>query len=387
MRRLQIFLAGILWCGTVFAGFTARDVFIPAIGQVEGVAGSHFDSTIFISNPNSESAQIEISFLASAGTSSPFSDTIAAGATRVYSPSSLFGFMNALGGARVKSSQNVLVTARVFEQTPGSSLTKGQTFSAVPADFGVAVGDSADLQGVRQTKDYRYNIFLIETTGNALNFDLTVKNNLGADVTTKSLLLQPFEQRLVSLRSLVPTVEISDGFLHIKPTAGNGRVVAAGSQISNGTNEPTSFEMSFSSSALVGPPGPQGPAGPTGPQGPRGASGPQGPPGAAGASNLSLAAGCTSLRIVAGTIRSMGASAGPGYSASDSSGNLVLTFTDPAFTNASILTSAESVGGVGGDQPIINARTPLSATICTSNTCGHNVVADYPIHFIATKCQ
>jgi hypothetical protein len=79
MRQVAVYTLAVLWCGTTLAGFTATDVFIPALGRVEGFGGSQFDSTVYVTNPNAEPAQIMISFLPSGGTPSPpsFADTIA----------------------------------------------------------------------------------------------------------------------------------------------------------------------------------------------------------------------------------------------------------------------------------------------------------------------
>src|ERR1700682_3922538 len=288
IRRVAVLFVMLAWCFVAVAGFTANEVYVPAIGKVEGAGGSSFDSTLYVTNPTSETAQVEISFLPPGGSLAPatFTDSIPSGLTRVYPhvASSLFGLKSGIGAARVRSSQKLLVTARVYEQSAvqSESGSKGLSFSGVPTEFGIRKGEAADLQGLRQTDDYRYNVFFVETTGNSVAFDVSVRSPSGAAVGSASLLLQPFEQRLVSLQALAPGALVPDVVLHIVATAGDGRVVAAGALIANASNDSTAFEMAFSTSSLIGPTGAQGPPGPTGPAGPQGSMGFAGPKGDAG---------------------------------------------------------------------------------------------------------
>src|SRR5207249_1241713 len=146
-------------------------------------------------------------------------------------------------------------------------------------------GEMTYLQGVRQTEEYRYNLFIIETIGHALTLDVVVLDTTGLEVAKTQISLGAFEQRYVSLQAIAPAKQIRDGILSIAGKAGDGRAVAAGCLIANSSGDASTFDMIYSTAALIGPPGPSGPPGPIGPQGPagaRGAPGPQGPMGPSG---------------------------------------------------------------------------------------------------------
>lgn len=392
IRFVACGLVTAFWCAAALAGFTGTEVFVPVIGAVEGANGASFDSTLYVTNPSAEPAQVEISLLPGVGAaSSPsFTDSVAPNATRIYehAATSLFGLRSGFGGARIRSSQKLLVSARVFERGASEADSKGLAFSGVPAGFGIPAGEESVLQGVRQTEDYRYNVFFVETAGAAVAFEVRLVSAEGGEVRSTSLLLQPFEQRLLSIQALAAGARIADGTLRIKALSGDGRVLAAGSLIANASNDATPFEMAFSTSALVGPPGPpgpagpQGPAGPPGPQGPAGPAGPRGPqglPGSAGPANLLLAPGCTSLQLVQGTAPGTGTSSGPGYTTTAIPGpgfGVVITFTDLSFTNPTVVATEECFCT---ENLTIRSRTATTVTL----SIGPTSTAD----FVAMKCR
>lgn len=288
MIRSILAVSLLLVCLPAGATFTGTDLILPAVGHASGAGGSEFSSSIWITNSSDAAADVTIQLL---GTSAPaFNDHIAAGGTKVYEnvAETLFGLQSVVAGARVRSSQKVLVSARVYNRTSGEADTQGLVFSGVPAGFGLAKGESSVLQGVRQTSDYRYNTFLVETSGKPVTFELSVVDVGGAVLAVKTITLQPFEQQLLSIGALLPKITIANATIKLHATDGDGRVVAAGSLVANGSQDGSSFEMAFSESTLIGPPGPAGPQGPQGPEGPRGLTGsrgpagPQGPPGPTG---------------------------------------------------------------------------------------------------------
>src|SRR5438445_12884615 len=58
--RVTIFLLLVVSVsGYAFASFADHELFIPAVGRVEGVGGAQFDTTVWITNPSSETAEIE----------------------------------------------------------------------------------------------------------------------------------------------------------------------------------------------------------------------------------------------------------------------------------------------------------------------------------------
>lgn len=74
----------VLWPSLpLFAGFGGTNLILPAVGRVDGIGGSHFYTTIWVTNPSAtDTAPVELSFLRS-------------------------------GAVRVRSSKSLLVSSRI----------------------------------------------------------------------------------------------------------------------------------------------------------------------------------------------------------------------------------------------------------------------------------
>ena len=390
MRTFVLGISVVLICSAATAGFTSTDLLVPAIGRVEGGGGTVFESTLFVTNPSGNPAHIDLALLLPgnvqpAGT---FSDTIAPGATRVYEhvATSLFGLDHAVGGLRVRSSEAVQVAARIYDLGPHGreSDSRGLTIAGVPGAFGIGAGETGDLQGARETEDYRYNVFFLETTGHPVSFAVSVLDVTGNKLGETQLTLLPFEPRMIALSALLPPGHVENAVLRVAATGGDGRVAAVGSLISNESNDSAAFELSFSTASLIGPagpPGPQGPPGPPGPRGPAGSPGAVGLQGPPGPQNLTLPSGCNGLTIVSGVTPAVGPGSGPGYVSFGDTVGLTITFTDPTFTSPAVVALTERTGGAVSQSTFMLQRTPTSVTLATSAGTPQN------INFIAAKCR
>lgn len=266
----------------LFAAFPSTDVIVPAAGRIQGQNGANFYTNLWITNPSpTETATVEIRFLRAGQANdgaTAVSFSLAPGGTKVHEnfAETLFHLDGVLGAARVTASSEVLVAARVFTKHPGEGDGKsyGTSFAAIPASFGVTTGETATLPGVQQNDDFRYNVFLVETSGKSVAATLRLLSSSGETIGETTVILLPYEQRAFNARTLTDG-EIEQASLRIIGTAGEGRLAAAGSLISNESQDSNAFEMSFSAS-LQGPPGPAGPQGPAGAQGPAGPRGPEG---------------------------------------------------------------------------------------------------------------
>src|SRR5215212_7114767 len=177
------------------AGFGGTDLILPAVGRVDGNGGSHFYTTIWVTNPSTtEPASFQMSFLRS-GQSNPspatFDDSLAPGATQVYenAAETLFHAVNVLGAARIRSTKPLLVSSRIYNQNDGATVAASQgLYSAgIPADFGVRQGQSGVLQGVRVSGDFRYNLFFVETAGESITLALTLLDAGGLPLGSRSI--------------------------------------------------------------------------------------------------------------------------------------------------------------------------------------------------------
>lgn len=288
--RLTGIAALLLVASAAFAGFPAADLFIPAVGRIHGADGAQFYTTVWVTNPSTTNAvDVRIQYLIAGQrnlTPATFHDTIPPGATKTYEnfAESLFGLTNVLGSARLQASHEVVVSSRIYAKEDGDTAAEsyGASVGAVPQRFAVGVNQPAILQGVRQNADFRYNLFLVETSGRDTSVRLTLRRE-GGSSHELTLNLAAYELRIVPV-SAIAAGDISNAVVEALVTGG-GTIIAAGSLISNGNNDSNAFEMAFRSELLdapAGPPGPPGPQGPAGPAGPPGPAGPAGSPGSTG---------------------------------------------------------------------------------------------------------
>jgi hypothetical protein len=251
----------------VEANFAGTDVFIPSLGSGPGAASSNWDACIWVHNPNGAPVNVTLQLLLrNQPNPSPqaFHDAIPAGDTRRYDQAlaTLFGVTTtAFGAVRVSSppGQPVLVNARSYSTPAGGNAddTVGQFYSAIPASFAIAAGQTAQLLGVYQTtpqdaSPFRYNFGFVETGGGQATVQVTALDETGASVATKSYALGGYEARQYNITDLLPQVNATNVRLEVSVTSGSGRVVAFGSGIANHSNDPSTFEMSFRPELLGG---------------------------------------------------------------------------------------------------------------------------------------
>ena len=308
-----------------FANFAGMDLILPAAGRVIGAGGTEFLTTAWVTNPNDHAVDVQFQFLQSGQaniTPVTVMDTLSAGQTKTYENliDTVFHLGGVLGAVRVRSSDQVLVSARIFSRAPGDTLanTNGANFAAVPSSFAIGKGDQGLLQGANQNADFRYNFILVEVSGAETAVQVRLRDGAGAEIATKTYTVRPYEQLLVNISDLAPGVVVNGAQLQATVLSDSGRVIFAGSLITNGSQDSTGFEMSFNSSLLaesaqrvvsvnglsgaVALTGGQGvtitPSGNTinidvsGVSGPRGAAGP-GATGSAGTNGLAGATGAT----------------------------------------------------------------------------------------------
>jgi hypothetical protein len=251
MRRIAILSSlSILFAVPVFANFAGTDLILPAIGRVTGVGGSQFYTTVWITNPGSSPVDFEIAFLLAGQANlnpSRVNQSIAPKETKSYEniAETLFGIKGLLGAARIRSSADLIVSSRIYNVSDGQTQasSQGLFYAAIPSRFGIAKGEASNLQGVRQDNDYRYNIVAVECEGKSATLRLQVRDAIGNVLAETTFTLQPYEQRLLGVGTLVGSV--MDGVVDASTIDGDGRVIIAGSQIANGSQDASGFEMAF----------------------------------------------------------------------------------------------------------------------------------------------
>jgi hypothetical protein len=246
----------------VEAAFPSTVVYFPAVGRVTGSGSppSQFYTTVWITNLSSVSTvHFVFQFLQQGQANlSPvsFSDTLAPGQTKQYENvvENTLLLTNVQGAARVSADGEIFASERIFNQFTGAALdtSVGLFFAGVPESFAIGLGENASIQGVNQgtLENFRYNFAIIETTGSSATVHVSVVNQLGSVVSSKDYMMLPFEQIQQNVSDIIPGIIAANARLTATVTAGPGRVIFAGAQLANVSQDSSGFEMSFKGSLL-----------------------------------------------------------------------------------------------------------------------------------------
>jgi hypothetical protein len=187
-----------------------------------------------------------------------FSDTLSPGQTKVYENvvETKLGLSNALGAARVTADGEVLVSERIYNQSPGDDLgkTEGLFFAGVPKSFSISLGQSASIQGIDQggSEDFRYNFALVETAGHSATVHVVLSDADGNSLGSKDYMLQPYEQVQPNVDDVAANLATTNARITATVTAGAGSALLAGAQLANQSQDSSGFEMSFRDDLLGG---------------------------------------------------------------------------------------------------------------------------------------
>jgi len=235
-------------------GFSSTEVFLPAVGRIGGQGGLQAYTTIWITNLTGAAETFTLQFLRQ-GQPNPnpasFSDTLSPGQTKVYENfvEARLGLSGVLGAARVRSTGEVLVAERIYNQEPGDDLgaTEGLFFAGIPKSFSIVAGQSASIQGVNQggPENFRYNFALVETGGGSPTVNVQLFDGSGVLLGQKAYALHPFEQQQPNVADLFAGIATTNARITATVTGGSGAVLLAGAQVANESLDSSGFEMSF----------------------------------------------------------------------------------------------------------------------------------------------
>jgi hypothetical protein len=244
------------------AGFGGADVFLPAVGAGSGVPPSVWYTTVWVHNPGEKHANITVFLLERQANTAPLSytDTVGPGETRKYEDAVRLMFAKETFGAlRITSNQNVVVSCRIYSQI-GAAVdeSSGQFFAGVPADFAIAAGESTEVVGAHQTRppagsDFRFNFGFVEVTGSGTcRVRVTVKDAKGAVMGAKTYTVRHWEQMQMAFATEFTAISTDNARLTVEVLSGMGRVIAFGSSVANGSQDPSTLEMAYADSLLGG---------------------------------------------------------------------------------------------------------------------------------------
>jgi len=264
-RSIVLFILILATAGILEAGFSGTEVYLPSVGSGPGAAGSHWRTSLWLHNPGTTTANVTLELLAR-GSSNPAPAT----AYEVVGPgetiripdlvAAYFGGGTAFGALRVTATAKVLVASRIHS-TPagaGEEASAGQFFGGVPAAFAIGQGERTRVLGAFQwtpseAGPFRTNFGFVETGGGNVTVRVTVRD--GADPASvlgqKDYTLGPWGVLQKNLADVVTDPHADNAVLEIEVLSGStGRVLAFGSQVANGSNDPSTLEMQFADSLL-----------------------------------------------------------------------------------------------------------------------------------------
>jgi hypothetical protein len=256
-KLFRVVMLVLLVSSPALAGFAGTDLFLPMAGRQAGVHPSNWYTAVWVHNPGAAAATARIYFLerGTANPAPPWVDVLVGpGATeKLENVVEAYFHEQAFGALRVTcATEKLVVTSRVCSQAAGQgeSDSVGQDFAGVPASFAIGVGEKSQILGAYQTvptadSEHRYNFGVVETAGQPATVRFTALDANGAELGVTSFQVREFSQRQVAFKDHFPGVSTENARLEVEVISGEGKVIAYGSQIANGSQDPTTFEMTY----------------------------------------------------------------------------------------------------------------------------------------------
>lgn len=250
MRRITFTLL-LLAAQPLLAAYADRDLVIPVLGRAAGGSGRLFLTALWITNTDDHPAVMTLSYLESGHANrSPrkTSVTLPPRQTYVVDPlrPPILPAADSIGALRIESNADVVASARIYGYIPadGPSTALSMALAAIPTRLGIGNGQSTVLHGNGST-DAQYKLYVIETAGAALSVVVAVEDLHGQVLGEKRLFLDRFEHVATDTRQMFPSVQLDHAVIRIRGVNGNGRVIAAGTQIAAASQDSCAYEMSF----------------------------------------------------------------------------------------------------------------------------------------------
>lgn len=251
MRRIALPLLLLAAAHPLLAAYADRDLIVPVVGRASGGTGRLFLTALWITNTADHPAALTLSYLES-GHANPSprktAVTLAPHETRVFDPLGppILTSVNGIGALRIEANADIVASARMYGYLPaaGPNTAVSMALTGIPTRLGIGNGQSAILHG-DGSRAALYKLYVVETAGSALSVVVSIEDLLGKTLGEKRLFLDRFEHVSTDTRMLFPAINIDHAIIRIRGVNGEGRVIAAGTQIVSGSEDACAYEMSF----------------------------------------------------------------------------------------------------------------------------------------------
>jgi hypothetical protein len=249
LRPFLLVLATVAAASPLAAGYATRDAYLPIAGRASGAGGYRYGTTLWLTNPTDGAVHVKVTAVRAANLAAPSIELdLAPRATRIIDPLAAPLFAEeGFAALHIESSDDVVAHARLYTTRGGEPLavSVASSFEAIPTQYAIGPDESAMLQGVVLTPDFRYKLYLIETAGHPLYHSLSLLDARGTAVVTARAYLGAHQHRVADLREIFPDANLDVAVLRITGINGNGRIIAGGVQVATASQDGTAYEMSF----------------------------------------------------------------------------------------------------------------------------------------------
>jgi len=254
-HRIVVLVLAATLATLAWAGMPGTDLWVPSLARTPGAHGSQWYASVWIHNPGTVSAQVQISYLVrNRANPSPETQivTVDPGETLKLGDvfQEVFGLDRAIGALRFESSAKIVVSARSYNLTSGGvAESQGQFLAGMPSAIALSAGQRTSIPGITQPADgsFRCNYALVETGGGTPQVELSLYDRDGVEQASKIYTLSPYEPLQFNLRDLGAGLSVDGGRLDVEVLSGSGGVLTFASMVGNGTvsQDPSTLEMEY----------------------------------------------------------------------------------------------------------------------------------------------
>jgi hypothetical protein len=217
---------------------------VPAAARAPGAGGAFWTTSLTLANTGSVDASLSLRFLghdAEGGAGPVVSAALASGRSVTYDDvlASVFGLGKGWGAILVTSTAaSLAVVAQT--STPGGGGTFGQAVPAFSEGDLVRVGVVRSIPAVREDREFRTNLVLVNATDAPLDVDVTLLDSAGASLAWRRVPLLPLGMTQLTrvVRELGVETDLAQGRLVLGTGTAGGAFAAYASLIDAATGDP-----------------------------------------------------------------------------------------------------------------------------------------------------